>query len=642
MPTLGILLLTAVGVALAVGASLEIGFGAVVAFWLLVPGNLVVVGLPHIVLVDRLVLYAFALRLLLRHGQRGEPPASAFRLTAVHAAMAAVLVTGYVTGVVVAQSSLSLASDLDTWLYTLDVVLVFVVALAVIRTIGPRRVAATIVGAAALAAFIGIVERFTGSGWSNFFFEHVPATYKAPGAGALQTRAGHVRSQAASQFALEYGWVLTMLLPLTLVTAFRWARGPARFARAAYALPVLLAVSVALAASRSAELAVAAGGLLVTVLAGFPRRLITGMAVAAAVVVLIAVADPSLIGASFASASHTNSISVRLQRLPDVFALVAHRPFTGIGYSGITTTVPGLDDAYALMFVTVGVIGLAAWVALLVAAGATSLRTLAAPRDTWMRDVGAATVVGIATVAVAGAAYDLVSTPQSRWAFALLAALAVAVREAVPARARVPDRPPRRRRWALRLALPLAGVGVGYIMLSAAPLASSETFDAFAVSPAVLARSALPPDHFTTSTLIGTLCGYLDSPDRVVPGTTLRCEQLSVAEPDAWPAEAVVRIGGPTPAAVRREYRRSLAGLAPDTLPVVAAQGTVETGRPAWATTAPFWVGAVGLGLMLFVPAIPLRRRRAPRHPAHLASEASIVAPLQREHGAGQLEATTA
>jgi polysaccharide biosynthesis protein PslJ len=610
MPVLGILLLAAVGVAVAVGASLEIGFGAVVAFWLLVPGNLVVVGLPHIVLVDRLVLYAFALRLVLRHGQRGEPPRSAFRFTAVHAALAAVLVVGYVDGVVVAQRGLSLASDLDTWLYTLDVVVVFVAGLAVIRTVGPRRVVATIVGVAALSAVVGIIERITGSGWSNFFFEHLSATYRAPGAGALQKRAGHVRSQAASQFALEYGWVLTMLLPLALVTAFRWARGPARLAKAAYLLPVLMAVSVALAASRSAELAVAVGGLLVTVLAGFPRRFITAMAVAAAVVTLIAVADPSLIGASFTSASHTNSISVRIQRLPDVFALVVHRPFTGIGYSGVSSTVPGLDDAYALLYVTLGVIGLAAWVALLVTAGATSLRSLAAPRNTWMRDLGAANVVGIVTVAVAGAAYDVVATPQSRWTFALLAALAVAVREAVPARAPIPYRP--RRNWALRLVLPLAGVGVGCILLSAAPMASSETLDAFAVTPAVLASSSQPPDLYTAKVLIGTLCDYLDSPDRVIPGSTLRCEQLSVSEPSAWPAEAMVRIGAPTPAAVRREYRRSVAGLAPDVLPVVAAQGTVQTGKPAWATTAPLWAGAVGLGLMLFVPPIRLRRRGTP------------------------------
>ena len=610
MPAIGIPLLALIGAAVAVCAPLEIGFGAVLAFWLLVPGNLSVVGLPHIVLVDRFVLYAFAFRLVLRHGQRGEPPGSAFRITATHLALAAVLVVGYVDGVVVAQRGLSLASNLDTWLYTLDFVVIFVAGLAVIRTVGPRRVVATIVSLAALSAVIGIIERITGSGWSNFFFEHLPASYQAPGAGPLQTRAGHVRSQAASQFSLEFSWVLTMLLPLAVVAAFRWARGPARLAKAAYLLPALMAVAVALAASRSAELAVAVAIVLVTVLAGFPRRLITAMVVAGGVVALIAVADPSLIGASFTAASHTNSISVRTARLPDVFALVVNRPFTGIGYSGISSTVPGLDDSYALLYVTVGVIGLAAWVAFLVTAGSTSLRSLAAPRDTWARDLGAATVVGIVAVVVGGAAYDAISTPQSRWAVALLAALAIAVREAVPARA--PTRVRAHRKWALRVVLPLAGVGLGFVVLGAAPLASSETVAAFAGTPALLAADTQPPGPYTASVLINSLCDYLDSPDRVMPGSTLRCEQLSVVQPTAWPDEATVRIGAATPAAVRREYRRSLAGLAPDVLPVVAVQGTVQTGKPAWATTAPFWIGAVGLGLMLFVPPVRLRRRAPP------------------------------
>jgi hypothetical protein len=47
-------------------------------------------------------------------------------------------------------------------------------------------------------------------------------------------------------------------------------------------------------------------------------------------------------------------------------------------------------------------------------------------------------------------------------------------------------------------------------------------------------------------------------------------------------------------------------------LPEVAVQGTVQTGKPAWASTAPLWAGAVGLGLMVFVPPIRLRRRGPP------------------------------
>jgi hypothetical protein len=160
--------------------------------------------------------------------------------------------------------------------------------------------------------------------------------------------------------------------------------------------------------------------------------------------------------------------------------------------------------------------------------------------------------------------------------------------------------------------LPLAGVGVGFAVLGAAPLASSETLDAFAGTPTAFAVNPQPPGPYTAQVLINTLCGYLESPDRVIPGSTLRCEQLAVVQPTAWPAEATVRIGASTPAAVRREYHRSLAGLAPTAVPVVAAQGVVQTGKPAWATTAPFWVGAIGLGLMLFVPPVRLRRRAPP------------------------------
>lgn len=602
MPEVGIPLLAVVGVAVVVGAPLEIAFGAVLACWLLVPGNLAVVGLPHIVLVDRVVLYAFAFRLLARRGRPGEPAGSAYRLTAVHAALAAVLVVGYVDGVIVATRSASLASNLDSWFYTLDIVVLFVAALAVMRTVGARRAAGAITVLVSVVAVIGIVERVTGSGWSHFFFRHVPLTYLAAGSGPLQTRAGHVRSQAAAQFALEYGWVLAMLVSVVTVVAFAWAQKRSRYAKVAYVLPVLVLLSIALSSSRSAELAVALAGVLLVVVAGAPRRLTVAVVAAAAVVLLVALVDPSLIGSSFSAAARTNSASVRAQRLPQVFGLVVGRPFTGRGYSALVSTAPGLDDAYALLYVTVGVLGLTAWGALLTTAGASALRTLRAARRTFGRELGSAALVGIVVAVLAGAAYDAVSTPQSHWALVILAALALATAEALPATQRAP------RRWSLRALVPLAGVGLGGVLLAAAPFSSSEVFAAFAVNPRVLANASEPPNGYATTVLVNTLCSYLDSPDRVAPGTSINCQQLAVVDKEAWPAEAIVRIEAPTPAALRSEYQRSLAGLSPYVLPDIAPVGTVATGKPAWATTAPLWLGTAGLVAVLLVP--PLRRRR--------------------------------
>src|SRR6202034_4896669 len=103
--------------------------GCLLAFWLLVPGLLIVPYGPHLLLVDRLVLYVFALRLVLRSGRPGEPRGRSFALTPMHGALAALLVTAFIAGVLLAPQSVSLAGDLDAFLYLLDLVIFFVVGL---------------------------------------------------------------------------------------------------------------------------------------------------------------------------------------------------------------------------------------------------------------------------------------------------------------------------------------------------------------------------------------------------------------------------------------------------------------------------------------------------------------------------------
>ena len=71
MPEYGIYAIGVIAALTALTAPLELGFGAVLACWLLVPGLLVMPGLPHVLAIDRLVLYVFALRLVARHGRPG-------------------------------------------------------------------------------------------------------------------------------------------------------------------------------------------------------------------------------------------------------------------------------------------------------------------------------------------------------------------------------------------------------------------------------------------------------------------------------------------------------------------------------------------------------------------------------------------
>jgi hypothetical protein len=206
-------------------------------------------------------------------------------------------------------------------------------------------------------------------------------------------------------------------------------------------------------------------------------------------------------------------------------------------------------------------------------------------------------------VAVAMATYDLVSTLQSLWAFVILAALGVAAFEATPRRVRA------RRRWGYRAVLPLVGFGVGCLLFVLAPLTSSQTFSVLLTAPWVSYYSPEPVDVYDGTALSNTLCGAVTNPDVVVPGTTVRCLQTDVVQPFAFPPEAQVTVRAATPKAVAAEVRRAFLPIYRHQQLTGAPEESVQTGRPAWAVTAPFWCAAAGLLAMALVPPLPVRRR---------------------------------
>ena len=516
--------------------------------------------------------------------------------------MAALLVTAFTAGVLLAPRSVSLAGDLHAFLYVLDLVILFVVVLAAVRTIGVRRVVNLIAWGVLVAVLIGFVERITKFSWGQFFFEHVPASYVpsiAPG--TLSVRGAAVRSQGAAQFALEYGWVLAMLLPLTVAATIRWSQGREPWRKAALLLPIAAFVAMVFSGGRSAVIAAAVATLLFLVVTGGDRRLLRWLGVVAVVAVLVALFDPSLVTSPFAAGSAADPASVRLERLPFLFSLVVHRPFTGLGFNGVSNVFGGVDNGYALMYATIGVVGVTAWIALMVTAMATTARALRSPRGTDTRNVGAACLIGVVAVAFAMATYDLVSTLQSQWALVFLAAVGVAAAETVPRPERV------RRRWGYRAALPLVGLGVGCLLFVSAPLTSSQTFSVILTAPWLDFTNGGPVDAYDGTALSDTLCGALTSPDVVAAGTRVDCLQLDTIEPLAFPAEALVTVSAATPAAVTAEARHAFAPISSHMQMTATASESVQTGRPAWATTAPLWCAVVGLLLMLLVPRLAVQ-----------------------------------
>lgn len=599
MPLAGIYALTAAGVLVALLAPLELGFAAVLGAWMLLPAGLILPGLFHVLLVNRIILGAFVLRLILRSGRPGEPVASAYRPTALHAAWGALLFVGYLDGAVLASGELH--DNLTVWLTLFDCFVLLVVALAVLRTIGVWRFLRPIAVVVGLAVTVGIVERLTGKGWAGFLSEHVPAAYQSTFIFNLATRGGSVRAQGASEFALEYGWVLAILLPVVVIAVGFWIDrnrgwGPRR--HLLLLLPVAAAAAVLLSASRSAEVAVAAGAVLLVMAAGAPRRITAAVGVAAVVVVAILALAPSIVLHPFRAAATSNSIESRLVRLRVLTGLVDHHSFVGLGYTGFHNVLIGLDDAYATTYGQLGVLGLLAWVGVLVTSLAVAVRTLRARRGSPVRQLGAACAVGVVAVAVGAAGYDFTFTEQSMWTLVLLGVLATFLGEQLPARAR--DRSP------ARALLPVAGALAGVLALAMAPVNWGRSYSVYLMTPKELALQPAGLINWTADELAPTACGYLQA-FPTVNGTALRCTQPALFETSSWPAQVTVKVDGTSAAAVRAESNRALRQFVAYGYPTVAANGPIESGKPAWATTAPVSGAFAGFMLALFVP--PLRRR---------------------------------
>lgn len=599
MGVAGDILVTVLATVLVIGLPLAGAFGALTAVWLLVPPNLIVPHAPHILLVHTVVLYAFCFRLMARRGP-GEPSIAAYTPTVVHIALLALVLVLFFEGVIFTPPGNSLTGNLHFWFNDFNLLVLFVVVLAVVRTISLRRAVGIIVVVLCVVIGIGYWEYLSHRGWSAFFFEHIPTNYLAPGSAPLQTRSGHVRSQAAAQFALEYGWVVAMLFPLLVAAVFHWSRGVRRWARLANILPLLAVVVIIFSGSRSALVAAVALLLLLVAMAANRGMLVWG-ALAILTGALTAIAEPSLIISLF-SAGKSDPSSVRLQRLGPLFELAVHHPFTGLGLSGISQlfVVHGIDNAYAVIYATLGVVGILAWLSVILMIGVTAAYALAARRGTFERLIGAACLAGAIAAGVAAATYDFTETAQSTWTLMVLGALGVAATESTGRSVVL--------HWsARRLLLPAIGSFVGSTLLVLTPLSSSVSFAVMTDAQWVLTSNNAYYDVQGTE-MLNTLCPVVTNPNTLVAGTRVRCLQYSQIFQPNFPGYAVVQVRGPTPGAVRREAEVVFAAISRRMPLEISPMGTIATGKPAWARTAPLWGGVAGAFAMLLLPDVSRRR----------------------------------
>lgn len=592
MPPLLLLLLGGLAIVVALRAPLRPATIVLLLGVVVVPTALPLPVGPRWLALSRLILWAYVVGLAIRV-RREEVPVGALRPTRVHAAFVAFLVVGFVCGFSLMPAGTPRFESLLIWFTLVDQLAVLVAVLCAARMLGVWWVARAVGVLGAGLALIALGERHLGMNWNHFFFQGTVGEFAA-GSADLGERGDAIRVRGPSQFALEFGWVCAALVPFVAVVVSR-ARG-----LAVRAVPALLALAVVWTVSRSAIVGVVVGAALLILGSRGDRRVAALVLVGAAVAALVYVQAPS-IQEPFDRAS-PDSAESRVRRWVMVTTAVEDRPLVGLGFAGPRVRgVYGVDTSYVLFYATIGVIGLTAFVVLIVTtllSVARGLRGPPAPERTL-----AAGVLSSLVVAVIGTAFfDSFQVAGASRLFWVLAAVGLALAERTAISSASSYRRVRATDVAVRATLPLLGLAAGLVLTSVAPThaAHRAVFDVMGAE----ARVRVDQDpEFIGRVLITTVCDLVAPYD--APGVGVECW-----EPRQSSTIGELRIEGSEPADVRHaadditariEYALPGARVRP------VAQ--LEEGTPTWASTAPVWGALTGLGAAALLP----RRRRGHR-----------------------------
>ena len=279
-------------------------------------------------------------------------------------------------------------------------------------------------------AGLGIVQFVTGMALVDLI--QIPGLVNNTVPLGVAERAGFNRPSGTAVHAIEFSVVVTMILPLALVNArIEDGRGTVR-----RWLPVVLMVAaVPIAISRSAIVGALIG--LVVILPALPpsqRKLLVGGSAVAAVATFVSV--PGLLGSVaglFTGISADGSAQSRTNSYQLVWEYFTRHPFFGRGFSTFLPAHRILDNQYLGMLMDVGLVGLIAFLALILAGIGCAIaarRRSTVPRE---RELGQALFASISVGAVGFALFDGLSFPMTAGLLFLVIGLAGALNRLVVA-----------------------------------------------------------------------------------------------------------------------------------------------------------------------------------------------------------------
>lgn len=267
-----------------------------------------------------------------------------------------------------------------------------------LRTSGQlRRLLVVFVAVGAVHALVGVLQAFGGLDLPGLTRVNSP-------------RGGFPRVAGTGRHPIDFGVFCAVTLPLALHFAtFARAR---RAQVAAAAGAVLLVAGAALSVTRSALLGLVVGA--AVLLAGRAGRrrsaVVAGAVLVVALSPLLAPDFVESVGEMVGDASESPSIQSRVADYEPVFEHVTRQPFLGRGAGTFEPSVHFvLDNNYLSLLVEVGIVGVAAFLAVVLASFAAARSVRRRTGDAATRDLAQALAAAIAVVAVSMGTYDLLA-----------------------------------------------------------------------------------------------------------------------------------------------------------------------------------------------------------------------------------------
>lgn len=227
------------------------------------------------------------------------------------------------------------------------------------------RVFRRLVGMGALFAAFGLFQFVTGQGWTDRL--HIPGLTPATPLYPLSTRAGFNRPMSTAIHPIEFGSILGMMLPLTIVHGLLASRSGTRQRLVAWLPAAACILASSVSSSRSTMIGVVVGVLALAPALNRAQRWV-GLVVAMVVVCAVFVLVPGMVGSTaglFGGASSDPSVLSRVQGYSVAEQYFSRSPLLGRGLGTFLPRYRIFDNQYLLLVVETGAVGVLSLAALI-------------------------------------------------------------------------------------------------------------------------------------------------------------------------------------------------------------------------------------------------------------------------------------